>query len=151
MRLFGPALIATLLRTSISLNQPQTAPLTLATDTASAFSLWPRSSSLEGIFPRASEGPPPTNNSAPGGPADSALAQSNSSTFSTSFGYPSQNFTFSLTVNRNGNTWFRLAGPSWWSWIAVGTGTQMSGSMMFFVYQNNNNGKTEFDLSIARY
>jgi hypothetical protein len=69
--------------------------------------------------------------------ADQAL--DSASTFVTSFGGIAQNFTFSLTVDLRGDVWFRLAGPAWWSWLAVGTGTEMAGSLMFIVYRNAGN------------
>jgi hypothetical protein len=67
------------------------------------------------------------------------VALDSASSFVTSFGGVAQNFTFSLTVNLNGDLWFRLAGPAWWSWLAVGTGTEMAGSLMFIVYRNAGN------------
>jgi hypothetical protein len=72
--------------------------------------------------------------------SDSSLAASSSQTFLTQFGEPDQNFTFTLTANANGDLWFRLAGPSHWSWIAVGTGNEMTGSLMFIVYPNTSGG-----------
>jgi hypothetical protein len=69
--------------------------------------------------------------------ADVALDSAGS--FVTSFGGIANNFSFSLTVDLNGDLWFRLAGPAWWSWLAVGTGTEMKGSLVFMVYKSAGN------------
>jgi hypothetical protein len=70
---------------------------------------------------------------------DADVALDSASSFVTSFGGVAQNFTFSLTVSLNGDLWFRLAGPTWWSWLAVGTGSEMAGSLMFIVYKSAGN------------
>lgn len=67
-----------------------------------------------------------------------ALPQSNASTFSIAFGPPKANFTFTLTSDYQGSLYFRMAGPSYWSWLAVGTGDKMDGSLMFIMYQDDN-------------
>jgi hypothetical protein len=48
----------------------------------------------------------------------------------------SVNFTFTFTANRNGDLWFSMAAPSKFSWMAVGTGEEMEGSMMFVAFSN---------------
>jgi hypothetical protein len=44
------------------------------------------------------------------------------------------NFTFTFTANINGDIWFSMAAPNKFSWIAVGTGEEMDGSLMFIAY-----------------
>jgi hypothetical protein len=44
------------------------------------------------------------------------------------------NFTFTFTANRNGDLWFSMAAPSTFGWMAVGTGEEMEGSLMFVAY-----------------
>jgi hypothetical protein len=51
------------------------------------------------------------------------------------------NLTFTITVNpKTDDLWFRLSGPSQYSWIAVGTGTDMAGSTMFLAYEAEKSG-----------
>ena len=47
------------------------------------------------------------------------------------------NYTFALTIP-GGSTdlYFHLAGPTAYSWIAVGTGSEMADSMMIVMYSN---------------
>lgn len=44
------------------------------------------------------------------------------------------NFTFTFTANANGDIWFSMAAPNKFGWMAVGTGSQMEGSLMFVAY-----------------
>lgn len=47
------------------------------------------------------------------------------------------NFTFTIRyVQSTGDIWFRLQCPDVWSWVAVGFGKQMQGSLMFVFYPN---------------
>lgn len=54
------------------------------------------------------------------------------------------NYTFALNIP-DGSTdlYFHLAGPTAYSWIAVGTGSEMADSMMFVMYSNAD-GTSEF-------
>ena len=55
----------------------------------------------------------------------------------------SSQFALALNVDDNSkDLYFRLSGPSHNSWIAVGTGSVMAGSMMFVVYTSSD-GKSE--------
>ncbi|KAF2404316.1 hypothetical protein EJ06DRAFT_546243 [Trichodelitschia bisporula] len=70
----------------------------------------------------------------------STPASTNSSTFVFHYGNPGSvdtgNFTFTIAVNPvTRNTWFRLAAPSDYSYVAVGTGAQMKDSTMFIFYE----------------
>ncbi|KAF2458310.1 hypothetical protein BDY21DRAFT_371156 [Lineolata rhizophorae] len=59
------------------------------------------------------------------------------------------NFTFALTVGRDsGDMWFKMMGPSMYSWMAVGTGNQMAGSMMFIAYADGDDD--DITLSVRR-
>jgi hypothetical protein len=44
------------------------------------------------------------------------------------------NFTFTFTANANGDIWFSMAAPNKFGWMAVGTGSQMDGALMFVAY-----------------
>ncbi|KAL1962257.1 hypothetical protein VTN77DRAFT_9847 [Rasamsonia byssochlamydoides] len=49
----------------------------------------------------------------------------------------SGNYTFALNIPENSeDVYFHLSGPASYSWIAVGTGTEMKDSLMFIVYSN---------------
>ncbi|KAF2095422.1 CBD9-like protein, partial [Rhizodiscina lignyota] len=49
------------------------------------------------------------------------------------------NFTFTLTaVQKTGDLFFRLSVPNEWSWVAVGTGSQMKSALIFLTYANTN-------------
>ena len=69
-----------------------------------------------------------------------AFAVADSSTNDTSpsdtFAYADKNFTFTITANTNGDIWFSMAAPATYGWFAVGTGSQMAGSLMFVAYGN---------------
>jgi hypothetical protein len=55
------------------------------------------------------------------------------------------NFTFSVNVaNDSDDLYFRLEGPIGNSWIAVGAGDQMTGSLIFVVYAAQDNGSEAF-------
>lgn len=46
-------------------------------------------------------------------------------------------YTFALNIPSNSDDiYFHLSGPASYSWIVVGTGTEMKDSMMFVVYSN---------------
>ncbi|MCJ1237523.1 hypothetical protein MMC14_005509 [Varicellaria rhodocarpa] len=52
---------------------------------------------------------------------------------------PSSQFAFALNVDDDSNDlYFRLSGPSHNSWVAVGPGSAMAGSMLFVVYTSSN-------------
>lgn len=56
----------------------------------------------------------------------------------------SENYTFALNLPSNSEyVYFYLAGPTAYSWIAVGTGSEMTDSLMFLVYLNSA-GSSEF-------
>lgn len=42
----------------------------------------------------------------------------------------------------SGNIYFQISGPTTYSWIALGTGSRMSGSNMFVMYQDGNGNVT---------
>ncbi len=56
----------------------------------------------------------------------------------------SSNLTFALSIPANSSDLvFTLMGPASKSWVAVGTGSQMAGSMMFVAYSNANGQSKE--------
>lgn len=61
------------------------------------------------------------------------------------------NYTFALTIP-DGSTdlYFHLSGPTAYSWIAVGTGSEIADSMMFVMYSNAD-GSSQFVLPPKYY
>jgi hypothetical protein len=87
--------------------------------------------------------------------ASLVLGQTNSdiqndpiSVFVTSPGSGSGNYVFALNVPSNSeDIYFHLSGPADYSWIAVGTGSEMRDSLMFIAYLNSTgNGLLSLDI-----
>lgn len=66
----------------------------------------------------------------------------------------SGNFTFAINIpsgeENSHELYFHLSGPSDYSWVAVGTGSEMKNSLMFVLYSNaRGDGKQSTDSSNA--
>jgi hypothetical protein len=67
-----------------------------------------------------------------------------SSVFVYNTGFLGSNFTFAINLaNTSQDLFFHLNGPSQFSWIAVGTGSEMKNSLMFIAYPSSD-GKSTF-------
>ncbi|KAH0548563.1 hypothetical protein GP486_007893 [Trichoglossum hirsutum] len=75
------------------------------------------------------------------GLAGLVVASPSASSFVLNGGQNNNNFTFSVNVaNESNDLYFRLEGPIGNSWLAVGAGDQMAGSLIFVVYAAQDNG-----------
>lgn len=71
--------------------------------------------------------------------SDNQTNQSSSFIYAPDDAHKDKNLTFTgRYVEHTGDIYFRLSCPDHWSWVAVGFGSKMAGSLMFFMYANSN-------------
>jgi hypothetical protein len=74
-----------------------------------------------------------------------------SSVFVYNGGFTGSNFTFAINLAQDSqDLFFHLSGPTKFSWIAVGTGKEMTNSLMFVTYANSD-GSSAFRVSLLHH
>lgn len=72
------------------------------------------------------------------GQTDNDVQHDPISVFVTSPGSGSRSYVFALNFPSNSeDIYFHLSGPAAYSWVAVGTGSEMKDSLMFIAYLNS--------------
>lgn len=77
--------------------------------------------------------------------AIATAVRGDNATYST-FIYPTDdgNLTFALTAANSGDLYMHLSAPATYSWVGVGTGKEMDGSVMWIVYQGSDKNSETF-------
>lgn len=86
------------------------------------------------------------------GQRDNNIQNDPISVFVTSPGSGSENYVFALNIPKNSeDIYFHLSGPDAYSWIAVGTGSEMRDSLMFIAYLNSTGNGSLLRISLSEF